>query len=165
MENLGMAGLIIAYVALAVLLLSLFLYTSLGWWIKAPALVLVSSFYYVSYVSFPQLLGWPTPYGLPERLYIIAATVEEPQAVYLWARDLSHGLRITRPRAYKLPYSKKLHEKVELVTRKLRRAIPVIGEITVPGREGTFGEGVLSTPVEVDVNFIDAPDALIPEKE
>lgn len=165
MESLGIAGLITAYVTLAVILLSLHLYTSLTWWIKAPAILMVTGFYYVSYVSFPQLLGWPTPYGLPKRIYVIAVTVEEPNAIYMWARDLSLGLQVTRPRSYKLPYTKKLHEKVENVTRKLRRAIPVIGEISGGNISSDGGEGVFSTPSDIDLNFIDAPEALIPGKE
>jgi hypothetical protein len=165
MENLGLAGLIAAYVALAALLLSLHLYTTLSWWVKAPAILLVSGFYYVSYASLPNLLGWPTPYGLPKRVYVIAATIEEPNAIYLWARDLNDGLRITRPRSYKLPYTRKLHEKVENVARKLRRGIPVIGEIGAGAVATSGGEGVYSTPSDIELNFVDAPEALIPDKE
>ncbi|MDX2265069.1 MAG: hypothetical protein NW215_08870 [Hyphomicrobiales bacterium] len=165
MESMGIAGLIAAYVALAIVLLCLLLYARLPWWVKGAAIAAVSAFYYASYVSYPKLLGWPTPYGLPQRVYIVAVTVEEPEAIYFWARDLTQGLRVTRPRAYKLPYTKKLHEKVENVTRKLRRAIPVIGELSGGNVGPDGGEGVFSTPSDIELNFIDAPEALIPGKE
>ena len=57
---LGVISLIGSYVLLALLLLSLNLYSNWGWRVKTGAIALVSIFYLVTYLSFPPILGWPT---------------------------------------------------------------------------------------------------------
>ena len=57
---LGVTGLIAAYVLVALLLLSINLYSNWSWRVKATTIVVVSGFYLVSYFSFSPILGWPT---------------------------------------------------------------------------------------------------------
>ncbi len=166
MLNLGVPGLVAAYVALAVLLLSLHLYSNWSWWVKLAATGVLAAFYFVTYSSFPQLLGWPTPYDPPKRLYLIGIDVAEPDYVYLWARDLDQGLGLSTPRAYRLPYTKTLHREAEEAGRKLRKRLPVIGEINSAPMTGRAAEDGEVTKVKTpQIKFIDAPEGLVPLKE
>lgn len=166
MTNLGIPGLVAAYVALAVLLLSLHLYSRWSWWVKAAATVVLAAFYFVTYGSVPQLLGWPVPHDPPSRLYLIGIDVAEPDYVYLWARDLDQGLALTTPRAYRLPYSRSLHRAAEEAGRKLRRSLPVIAEIDAAPVAGVAVEdGEALDRRKPTVRFLDAPEDLIPLKD
>lgn len=166
MTTLGVPGLVAAYVALAVLLLSLHLYSNWSWWVKGAATVVLAAFYFVTYSSVPQLLGWPTPYDLPSRLYLIGIDVAEPDYVYLWARDLDQGLALTTPRAYRFPYSPTLHRDAEAASHKLRKSIPVIAEIdAAPAAEAAAEAAETASRQKTTVRFVDAPEDLIPSKE
>ena len=165
MPTLEFAGLITAYVVLGVLLLSLNLFSRWSWWVKVLTDIVVVAFFWVSYESFPQLLGWPTKQGLPQQFFLHAVNIDEPRRIFLWGTDLEYGLGRTRPRAYELPYNKALHERIDIAARKLRRGLPVIGEISIA--EGISDEGEAVVPKkanEVDVRFIDAPQSLMPRK-
>ena len=173
MIMLGTIGLVTAYVVLALLLLFACLYATWGWTAKSILIVLVSTFYLVTYFSFPPLMGWPTDSPLPERFNVVALYVQEPDkknstegTVFLWITDLDIDPRISTPRAHKLPFTESLHAKVVEASNKLKKGLPQLGEIieeeagpaAVPedGREG----GQKSIAIE----FFDLPDPLFPEK-
>ena len=170
--TLGIAGLVAAYVLLAILLLSVNLYSTWSWQVKVVAVVVTSLFYLVSYFSFPPLLGWPTAQALPERFRLIAAEAYQPDkktgeegAVYLWAKKIKDLTAHTTPRAYVLPYSNPLHEKIINAQIKIKRGIPQLGE---------YEKGIMMIPTNfssketgqqsLDIQFYDLPDPLFPEK-
>ena len=102
-------GLVISYIALAVLLLVMILYSRLHWGMKAAVVVLASVFYPVSYFSLLEILGWPTAQELPDRFRLVAAQVYEPDkqqetsgAIYVWVTDVSEKAGQVAPRAYVL---------------------------------------------------------------
>ncbi|MCK5498953.1 MAG: hypothetical protein KAI77_07110, partial [Gammaproteobacteria bacterium] len=70
--TLGISGLIAAYIVLAVLLLSINLYSKWSWHVKAITIIITSAFYIVSYFSFPPLLGWPTKQALPSHFRLLS---------------------------------------------------------------------------------------------
>jgi hypothetical protein len=117
----SIVGLTIAYVAIAVLLLSLNLSSSWKWWIKGTAVALVTVLYGMTYLSVESLLGWPSDARLPKHFQLHWATISEPDrflgtagAIYLWAEELDEqNYPIGTPRAFKQPYSKELAEKVQ----------------------------------------------------
>ena len=76
--TLGITGIISAYILLALLLLSINLYSKWSWQIKAATIVLTSVFYVVTYYSLPGLLGWPTSQNPPAQFRLLAAHVEQP---------------------------------------------------------------------------------------
>ncbi len=173
MISLSIAGILIAFVLLAVLLLSLNLYSNWSWPVKASAIVLVSLFYLVSYFSFPPLLGWPTKSSnLPERFRLISAHVEEPNkidgtdgAVYLWITDMTPGNNAKKPRAYSLTFTNSLHKKVVDAKAKLNKKLPQLGEITEDDRPvGEVKDNSQGGQVSVNLEFFDMPDPLFPEK-
>jgi hypothetical protein len=62
--------LVAAYVLVAVLLLSVNLYSRWSWQVKAATVIVVSLFYVNTYFSFPALLGWPISASLPPPAFI-----------------------------------------------------------------------------------------------
>ena len=170
---LGITGLVTAYVLLALLLLSINLYSKWSWKIKAGAIVVTTFLYVVTYISFPPLLGWPTGEPPPKRFRLVAADVLQPDKstgaegmIYLWLKDLNDLSARTRPRAYELPYSGELHETVIKVKSKLSRGMAQLGEFKRPD-DANFREidTLTRTAQEaVSIEFYDLPDPLIPEK-
>ena len=106
MSSLGVAGLIASYIVIAILLLSLNLYSRWRWPVKAFAILLVSAFYVVSYRSIPPLLGWPVGQDLPKKFNLVAVYVAEPDKVtgdegeiFLWLTSLDQGFKNLKPRS------------------------------------------------------------------
>lgn len=172
MFALGITGLIAAYVLIALILLSINLYSNWSWQVKAGTIIITSVFYIVTYMSYPQLLGWPTSENPPERFRLVAAHVQQPDkitgadgAVYLWLTridDLSSSLP---PRAYRLDYSNALHERVLNANSKLNKGIPQLGELD--DRDNIIDElreAPRSGQESVDIQFYDLPDPLFPDK-
>ena len=158
-------GLIVAYVVVAGLLLSLNLHSAWSWRVKAIMNLVVVGFFWVTYTSWPGLLGWPTARELPRQFYLHAVNIDEPYRIYLWGTDLDHGLGTTTPRAFSLPYSTKLHDTVDKATRKLRKGLPVIGQVSKQAvDEEDLSLLEQTRTVDTDIVFIDAPDALVPGK-
>jgi len=161
----NVGGLTIAYVMLCALLLSLNLFSSWNWFVKASANVLVLGFFIVTYHSWPGILGWPTARDLPSNFYLHAVNIDEPRFIYIWGADLDHGLGTTVPRAYSLPYSPKLHDRVDKATRKLRKGLPVIGQVkTIAPTNTDVNVQEQTQASDSEIVFIDAPQALIPGK-
>lgn len=156
---------IIAYIALAVLLLGLNLYSSWSWFVKLICNIIVVGFFWVVYHSWPAVQGWPTDRDLPDNFYLHAVNVAEPDSIYLWGTEFTQGLGQTVPRAYRLPYSPALHDKVDKATRKLRKGLPVVGQITsIPGTHEDMTTLEQTQVTDSNIIFIDAPQNLIPGK-
>jgi len=170
---LGQSGLVAAYVLVALLLTTLHLYTRWSWKVKAALIVTVSTFYLVTYLSLPPLLGWPADETLPERFNLIAAHVQEPDKVtgaegkiFLWATDMARSLREGEPRAYEVPFTRELHAKVMEARNKTRKGQAQLGEISEDpiGPDGRPQDGFRSGQRSVAIEFFDLPDPLFPEK-
>ena len=165
MPSLDVNALVLAYIAIAALLLGLNLHSSWHWTVKTLCNLVVVGFFWVVYHSWPGVQGWPTERDLPDQFFLHAVNIDEPQNIYLWGTEFTEGLGQTRPRAYRLPYTPELHDKVDKATRKLRKGLPVIGQV-VP-TAGAAGEIIDLEPTlttDANVQFIDAPQALIPGK-
>ena len=107
------ALLLIAYIALAVLLLSLNIVSRWRWWVKAGAMAVTGVFFIGSYPAMRSLLGWPTTDRLPERFSLIASRIVEPNrdlgqsgSVFLWVESLNEdNIPSGKPISYRLTYS------------------------------------------------------------
>ena len=173
MIMLSQAGLIAAYVLVALLLIGVTLYTSFSWRLKALLVVAVSAFYIVTYQSFPPLMGWPTDAELPKRFNLVAIFVQEPEKttgdpgeIFLWLTDLEQGPARNEPRAYRVPFNGDLHAKVVEASTKMRKGLPQLGELV----DENLGPNARPTDESrggqktVDIEFFDLPDPLFPEK-
>lgn len=190
MVFLGTSGLVAAYVVVAMLLLVLNLNARWSWVVKALAIVAVSALYVVTYYSLPPLLGWPTSQQLPKRFNLLAVYVQEPEKtsgrtgeILLWAADMAAGPRGADPRAYRVPFTPALHQKVEEAGNKIRKGLPQLGELreekipehatpatasqgaqkqaSAPGKPADSAHGGQDSVV---IEFYDLPDPLFPEK-
>jgi len=169
--NAALLGIVVAYAALAVLLLMLCLYTKWLVWVKASAIVLVSAFYYVSYMSLEGFLGWPAHAALPQEFVLLAGKVEEPNesldregSVYLWTLPLDDGNTDGTPRAYELPYDKSLHNQISEATKKLRRGIAQVGKReNLPIKNPATGQAWFEQYIQ-QITIYDLPDPELPDK-
>lgn len=164
--NFGLGGLIIGFIGLAVLLMSLHLYSNWPASVKAMATAAGAMLCAVTYASYPGLLGWPAQEKvLPSRLYLFAIQIEEPHSIYLWGRDLDAGTGNTRPRSYEIPYTVKTHEAGERAGSKLKRGLPIIVERRE--NQGPRINANEATQIERGelIDFIEAPEGLVPSKE
>lgn len=169
--TLGITGLISAYILLALLLLSINLYSKWSWPVKAMTIIITSVFYVISYYSFPPLLGWPTSAYPPEQFRLIATHVSQPDkeqgkegSIYLWLTEIENMTDTPEPRAYRFKYSNELHEKIISVKAKLDKDIAQMGEFKKPddmmNQVDEQRRGVKSVKLE----FYDLPDPLFPDK-
>ncbi len=170
---LGISGLITAYVLLALLVLSINLYSNWPWQVKAATVVVTTAFYIVTYFSFPPLLGWATEQEPPEKFRILSVHVEQPNkvtgsegAIYLWTAGIENLATDVEPRAYKFDYSNELHERVLQVRSKLNKSILQLGEFEEPepGSLENLEQTGRTTQVSTRLQFYDLPDPLIPDK-
>lgn len=173
MYTLGMTGLIAAYVLVALLLLSINLYSNWSWKVKAGSIVATTLLYVVTYLSFPPLLGWPTGEMPPQRFRLVGADVVQPDKmtgakgmVYLWVKDLDDLSARSHPRAHKLPYTSDLHEAVLSAKSKLQKGMEQLGEFKLPLDANAREVDTLSRGGQqsVEIDFYDIPDPLIPDK-
>ena len=185
------AGLIAAYVVIAVLLLSLNLTSRWRWGIKAVAIVVTAVFFIEAYVFTYRLLGWPTNTELPGHFQVLWAKVEEPDkftgadgAIYLWLDELDeYNILLGVPRAHELPYSDRLAEAVLEVTEKIQEGLEVSGTAEIldnqksPSKEEleeiTQRDDQDGSRYDVDVfpddhqviEFDDMPAPVLPDKD
>ncbi|MBX2879100.1 MAG: hypothetical protein KTR32_04160 [Granulosicoccus sp.] len=163
--TLDSTGLIIAYVVIGAALLSLNLFSSWNWFVKTAMNIIVVGFFWVTYHSWPGILGWPTERDLPGQFYLHAINIDEPHRIYLWGTDIERGLGHGVPRAYSIRYNRKLHDRVDKVTRKLRKGLPVIGQVSnTTGAQQDLTTLEQTQTADTDIVFIDAPQGLIPGK-
>lgn len=121
-------GLAIAYAALGVLLLIALTRTNLGVKAKTGAIVATSVLYVFVFFRLQGLLGWSAYEGLPPRFELLWARVvesnvvnNEPGAIHLWVEELDEKNRPSQvPRAFVLPYSAALAQKVEAARNELK---------------------------------------------
>ncbi len=127
--------------------------------------VVVVGYFWAVYSSWPGIQGWPTERDLPDQFFLHAVNIDEPNNIYLWGTEFTQGLGQTEPRAYRLPYSPALHDKVDKATRKLRKGLPVIGQVAnTAGAIEELGNLEQVQIRDANINFIDAPHSLVPGK-
>jgi hypothetical protein len=130
----------VAFVILVGLLLWLLAAVRGRWLLKLALICAVPAFAFAIVGTANSLRGWPTGDSPPTTATLIWAVVEEPDpqagspgAVYLW---LATG---TKPRAYRLPYSRQLHKQLVEATALTKRGQTVA--FTRRGRGGRTGRG------------------------
>jgi len=88
-------------------------------------------FYALQWNGLADLRGWPSEEVLPNRFQLLAADVIDPTLnegagnIHLWVR-LKQG---EPPRAFRLPYSKPLHQQIHAARQKIEQGQQQIGII------------------------------------
>lgn len=118
----------LGYVAVAALLLNVAVSSRWSTVFKVSAIVLVSTFYFVSYFAWRSITGMPSTEALPEDFRVLWVSIDEPNkrsaengGIYIWLRKLDEDTQmpVSEPRAFRLPYSVELAEDIELALRQL----------------------------------------------
>jgi len=107
------AAILAAYVAIAVLLLSLNLVSRWRLWVKVSAIVLCGVFFVVSYIAINSLLGWPSSERVPDRFNLLATRIVEPNrrmdeagSIFFWLERIDDdNVPSGQPLSYRIPYS------------------------------------------------------------
>jgi hypothetical protein len=121
----------IAFVLLGGLLLWFVIGGRGAWWLKLGAIVVTCGFTFAVWNALDSFSGWPTDQRPPARALLVSSTVDEPKAIYVWlvapARSDVFGYRPDKaaPRAYRLPYSRELHEQVTRGAALAKKGRPV----------------------------------------
>ena len=157
-------GLTTAYIALAVLLLVLLVYSRAPLLLKGAMIMLVSAFYYVTFLSLPDFFGWPTAHVKPKHLQIVAIHIDAPNKIYFWGHDVNDGVALKRPRAYELTYTTKLADSLNKASNKLKKGFPMMGEFiptqVQPQRSGD--DGALKEQDKFELIIFDMPEGMVP---
>ncbi|MCW2883127.1 MAG: hypothetical protein JWQ95_7227, partial [Sphaerisporangium sp.] len=133
----ALIGTVAVYILLALLLLSLNIFSLWRWWIKAGAIVLTTLAFIVLYVSLTGLVGWPSNNKLPPRFSLVATRIVEPDKarggpghIYLWVEEIDeHQIPITPPRGYEVAYSNNLAKKTDEAQQLLKGGQKVLGQL------------------------------------
>jgi hypothetical protein len=180
---LGEIELVGAYVVIATLLLSIAIWNRQRWWIRATAITITFAFFFISWVSVRNLLGWPTEQELPGRFELLFATVQEPDevmrtpgAIYVWAMSLPGEGPVSEadiynpaefdtrvgpeqmPRAYKLPYDRTTHREVHEAVIKIVQGTRQVGVTDRKPKKPGESED------QSEFSFYDRPDPILPPK-
>jgi hypothetical protein len=126
----------IAYALIGALLLYLLVATRRSVSFKIFTVVLVSGLYMGTYLGLKELQGWPVNEELPLRFRLHWAMINEPDkaqnaqgTIYLWIQTSApSGKLLDEPRAYHLPYDRKMAEKVENALRQIDEGQTVEGQ-------------------------------------
>ena len=134
----------VSYALIGALLLVVLAYSRLPWTARGLAIVVISAFYIVSFNATRGMLGWASAEHLPPAFKLVYARVVDPHSlqgdpgsIYLWVEALDEDNRPSGvPRAYRLPYSEKLAERIDHAVDQIRAGHPQQG-----GRAADFGTG------------------------
>jgi hypothetical protein len=136
--NLGIIGLAITYLLISVPLLIICVKSNISGLYKFLLIPIVLWYSMVLYSVPGNFMGWPKYQEPPDKAIVLSSWIEEPKqndkgGIYLWALNFP---KVTKkeitfnpqafidqvkkeiPRAYKIPYSKEMHEKLLAAQKK-----------------------------------------------
>jgi hypothetical protein len=163
-------ALVLAYAALVLVTVLSLLWSPWPRWLKAALALGATALYFLGQDALQALAGTASGEPLPERFVMVSALVDEPStqhkgALYLWVRTLRDGVADAEPRAYRLAYTRKLHEQVAEALKKTREGVHQMGtsELRGGGRRGLFS-WLQGGADQQDVRIRDLPMPQLPEK-
>jgi hypothetical protein len=100
---------------------------------------------------------------------MLAAMIDEPRgkfpgALYVWVTPIEEGKNFLQPRAYKLPYTRALHEQISDGMRKGREGVPQMGTAEAKQGNGKGSSWLNPGSDEQEVKIMDLPTPQVPEK-
>jgi hypothetical protein len=139
----------VAFVLLAALLLWFVIGSRGRWWTKLTAIVVTLAFGFAVWHALDSFSGWPTDERPPAHAVFLGGSVDEPHTIYLWlipakgGGPLSYKASGAEPRAFRLPYSRQLHQQVDRGNKLAQAGTPVQFELrgSAGNRQGYRGRG------------------------
>lgn len=154
--------LVIAYILPLVLLVWLWLSSSISTRAKLLLTISLPLIYGLHWFGLQNLRGWPADQSLPTQFELIAADVVEPSAsenhegsIHLWIRLTTAG----KPRAYGLPYSREVHKMLYETKQKMNAGQTQMGRLY--DASGNRGAAIGNNQ---KLEFQNATRALLPPK-
>ena len=134
----------LGYVALAGLLLPASIPTRFSMLIKLLGILLITSFYFATYLGHRGLAGWPINEELPKNFRLVWVAIDEPGKkdgvdgeIFFWIRELNENNEaISKPRAYILPFDIALAERVQEAQEKIQQGETINGYVQESDNEG-----------------------------
>ena len=174
-------SIVVAYVGIAVLLLSLNLFSLWRWWVKASAIVISGLFFIGSYLAVASLLGLPTKAKVPDRFSLVATRTVEPDktngesgAIYLWVEKLNdNNVPSGLPISYQLSYSGELADAVDEAQKRLNSGETVEGSlrkiekhppVSGASQSQSGSQSSFEAPPKWDLLFNGMPPVQLPDK-
>jgi hypothetical protein len=174
----GYIGLSIAFVIISSIVLWFSIRTPGQIIIKAMLIPATVWYGLVLYYSVPNLMGWPISQTIPDNSHVLAIRIKEPDptqndpgAIYFWVNIkpdskkpeptlkaqlnpksvFSYNSK-TQPRAYQLPYSRKLHKAIVEAQRKAE-GVPGAQLKAKKGKpkRGNTGNDESKAPLELEI--------------
>ncbi len=161
---------VLAFAALLLLLALALLWSRWPAWLKAVLLLAVTGLYFYGNEAIHGIWGVPSADALPERFIMLASAVDEPAgrnagSIFLWVSVPREGAaNRLEPRAYRVPYTKELHQQIDIGLRKGRDGISQMGTADAkPGNARALG-WLKPGNDEQEIKLSDLPSPQLPEK-
>ncbi len=130
--------LILSYLLIASLLLLFCFFTPFTRKVKLAGILVVAAFYFTSWNSYINILGWPSTEDLPDKFRISWVIIQEPSkgnrkegSLYLWLRKLNEvNTPYGAPRSYKLLWNEENHKVAQSALYKLKEGEQLNGTKT-----------------------------------
>lgn len=166
----------VAFLILSSLLLWFVIDTKRRFFLKLTLIIIIPALSIMIWQSLNTYLGWPTKNDLPKKAILIWAVINEPSAktgdpgsIYLWLTPLQNAkeqnslfeykYKQNEPRAYKIPYSREMHQRLQEAGELIRKG-KIMG---IEGMEGK--EFYRYRNQDDDLRFYELPPPKLPEKE
>jgi hypothetical protein len=162
-------SIVLGFSALLFVTLLALLWSRWPGWLKGLLVAGVTVLYFWGHDAVHSIWGIPSTDALPPKFVMMGAVVQEPNAktpglLYLWVSPISDSGPVLEPRAYKLPYSRKLHLQIEEGIKKGHSGISQMGTAEVKPGAGK-GLGLLRPGNdEQEIKIRDMPSPQLPEK-
>ncbi len=129
-------GLALSYAFIAFVLLLLLIRARLSMTARLTVVLAAAAFYLLHFFSLNSLRGWPTEDALPDAFTLHAFEFKEPNPakgesgrIHLWIQSGDWQA----PRAYSLPYSDQLHDRLEAAQKRRNDGYPQEGRANASG--------------------------------
>ncbi len=163
-------ALILAFAARALLLLLALRGSRWPAGMKTLLIAGVTVLYFYGYEAVRSIWGVPSNEPLPERFVMLAAAVDEPGtkgpgSIFLWVSEIVEGRTGLAPRAYRVKYSKNLHNEIDEGLRRSKDGVSQMGTSEIKGLGNKRGLGWLKPGEdEQEIKIRDLPSPQLPEK-
>lgn len=143
MQTLVITGAVALFLLLALLLLSLNLFSLWKWWIKALMIVVTLGAVVVLYLTMTGLIGWASTDQLPKRFSLLATRIVEPDKlkgtpgrIFLWVEEVDDKqIVISPPRAFEVPYEVETASEVATAQQQIDGGGKVLGQFEATSSE------------------------------
>ena len=158
----------VSFVLLAGLLLWFVIGSRGRWWVKLPAIVVTCAFTFAVWHALGSFSGWPSNEKPPARAVLLSSAVDEPRAIYVWLLAptepgvLDYRPNRGEPRAFRLPYSRELHQQIDRAAALAKQGRPV--ELRRTGAKDSTGNGNSGHRARYAVRAYRLPPQSLPRK-